>query len=177
MPRHKKLLGADAVCSFLLSYLHPSAKIDELFPNRIAGQCLDYLVAVRTDIVTRSGNTFLAVFFRSQSIPGVELHASKRYVKVVQEGPQEHFWNVETPPNSPTHAIVNSLPGENPEGDTVEDYTFTRTGDRREDIAQVRAQGLEVDDDNEPAPENVPTMNISVNPTTGLFQGQCFHWN
>jgi hypothetical protein len=177
MPRRKKILGADAVCSVLLSYLRPSAKIDELFPNRIAGQRLDDLVAVRTDNVTRSGNTFLAVFFRSESIHDVELHASKRYTKVVREGPQELFWNVETPPNLTTHAIVNPLPGKNPEGDTVEDYTFTRTGDLREDIAQVRAQGLEVDDDNEPAPENVPTTNISVDPTTGLFQGQRFHWN
>jgi hypothetical protein len=50
-------------------------------------------------------------------------------------------------------------------------------GNLCEDIAQVRAQGLEVDNDNEPAPENVLTMNISVDPTTGLFQGQCFHWN
>jgi hypothetical protein len=127
--------------------------------------------------MTRSGNTFLAVFFRSDSIPGVELHASKYYVKVMQEGPQEHFRNIETPPNWPTHAIVNSLPCENPEGDTVEDYTFTSTGNLCEDIAQVCAQGLDVDDDNKPALENVPTMNISVDPTTGLFQGQRFHWN
>ena len=48
MPGGKKILGADAVCSVLLSYLRPSAKIDELFPNRIAGQRLDDLVAART---------------------------------------------------------------------------------------------------------------------------------
>jgi hypothetical protein len=70
-----------------------------------------------------------------------------------------------------------SLPCKNPEGDAVKDYTFTGTGNLCEDIAQVRAQGLKVDNVNEPVPENVPTMNISVDPTTGLFQGQRFHWN
>ena len=49
---------------------------------------------------------------------------------------------------------------------------------RAEDIARVRAEGFEVDDDNDPAPENVPGF-IDVPPVVdgGLFEGQSWGWD
>ena len=52
---------------------------------------------------------------------------------------------------------------------------------RAEDIACVRAEGFEVDDDNDPAPENVPRL-FDVPPAAavvngGLFEGQSWGWN
>ena len=41
-------------------------------------------------------------------------------------------------------------------GDEIS-QNILQTGNRSEDIMMVRAQGLDVDDDNEPLPENIPT--------------------
>ena len=49
---------------------------------------------------------------------------------------------------------------------------------RAEDIACGRAEGFEVDDDNDPAPENVPGL-FDVPPVVngGLFEGQSWGWD
>jgi hypothetical protein len=44
---------------------------------------------------------------------------------------------------------------------------------RSEDIALVRSQGLDVDDDNEPAPENIPVPGARIDCTTNLHGQQC----
>jgi hypothetical protein len=48
------------------------------------------------------------------------------------------------------------------------------TNDRTDDIARIRAEGFEVDDDNEALPENVPVAGdppVEVN-QDGLYRGQ-----
>ena len=47
---------------------------------------------------------------------------------------------------------------------------------RAEDIARVRDEGHEVDDDNEPAPENIPAAGSTTN-NGGLKEGQSWGWN
>jgi len=42
-------------------------------------------------------------------------------------------------------------------------------GDFHEDIAQVHLQGLKVDDDNEPAPKNVPTTHAHDHDTDNIM--------
>mgnify|MGYP006152990201 FL=1 len=50
--------------------------------------------------------------------------------------------------------------------------------DVAEDIRTVLAQGLAVDDDNAPAPENMPeTTQTPRDESSGLFEGQRFSWN
>ena len=68
-----KLLG-EGLCSVLLKKLHPKNLVAEAFPNFIANQRLANLVAVRQG--TRRGSGTLnrnAVFFSTESIPGIEL--------------------------------------------------------------------------------------------------------
>jgi hypothetical protein len=50
---------------------------------------------------------------------------------------------------------------------------------QREGIRTVLAQGLAVDDNNAPAPENMPTETTqpSRDKSSGLFEGPCFSWN
>ena len=46
-----------------------------------------------------------------------------------------------------------------------------------EDVENVRAMGFGVDDDNDPAPENVPNPNEAVVTTEdGLYTGQQWGW-
>ncbi len=41
-----------------------------------------------------------------------------------------------------------------------------------EDIAQIRAEGFKVNDDNNPAPENIPQGNVPPKMDAGLVEGQ-----
>ncbi len=52
-----------------------------------------------------------------------------------------------------------------------------RAGNRAEDIALVRGQGFEVDDDNDPAPENVPTVLDDTPVVNDLYEGQDWGWD
>ena len=133
--------------------------------------------------VTRSGNTFLTIFFCSalHDLTDVELYCEKHYVHVQEEGPPNLFFDVlDSQPGSPAGDVsVNGCLGNNVPGTPIPEDTFIRTGDTAEDIVAVLAQGLAVDDGNAPAPENVPTATThqSTDPMTGLFHGQTFHWS
>ena len=48
---------------------------------------------------------------------------------------------------------------------------------RAEDIARVRNEGFAVDDDKEPAPENVPGLFTPPVDDAGLFEGQSWGWD
>ena len=53
------------------------------------------------------------------------------------------------------------------------------TNDLDEDIARVRELGLTVNDNCEPAKENMPSTcnNFVMDPTTSLYQGQKWNWD
>jgi hypothetical protein len=46
-----------------------------------------------------------------------------------------------------------------------------------EDIARVHKEGFEVDDDNEPLPENVPADGNVPTANEGLYKGQSWGWD
>ena len=78
-------------------------------------------------------------------------------------------------PNAP---IVPDLPAIVAATQTIGDDIFFAQN-CAEDIAHVRAEGFEVDDDNDPAPENVPGL-FDVPPVvvdSGLFEGQSWGWD
>jgi hypothetical protein len=58
-------------------------------------------------------------------------------------------------------------------GEEIAGFVF-HAQNRAEDIALVRDMGFAVDNDNEPAPENVPTLFGAPAPVNGgdLFEGQ-----
>ena len=64
-------------------------------------------------------------------------------------------------------------------GKKIDECIVHRAGDVRKDITAILAQGLTVDDDNEPAPENIPPPNIrnEIDKSAGLFGGQQWKWN
>ena len=59
----------------------------------------------------------------------------------------------------------------------IADFIFNAQN-RAEDIALVRAMGFEVDDDNEPAPENIPVADAPLfRLGGGLHEGQEWGWD
>jgi hypothetical protein len=173
--RNRHRLGDGARCSVLLSKLRPSERVDNAFPNSESTQRLDDLVALRRQLVTRRGLTYDAIFFSSASIPDVELSAARRFVLVLEEGPNDGVWeevaNNPAPgnPSLPDGDVDNPVP--------IDDAIFNLRG-TAEDIAMVRNQGFDVDDDNEPVPENVPTDDgPTVDDNNGLYEDQTWGWD
>ncbi len=97
----------------------------------------------------------------------------------MEEGPPEHFFSASNPvENGEAEAVAAAdAAGEELEQEPIEESIF-HLGNSAEDIALVHIQGLEVDDDNEPAPENVPDK-TGVCDRSGLVgaHGQKWGWD
>jgi len=113
------------------------------------------------------------IYFTLPSFPGIEISAARRYVVVMAPGHVDTIWTHFGPA---VHApIVPDLPPIVAATQTIGNEIFFA----QRDIARVRAEGFEVDDDNDPAPENVPGLFV-VPPAVvdgGLFEGQSWGWD
>ena len=165
MPRNSKgkRLGLGATCAPLLRYLHPSDKLAEKFPNVVPGQRLEDCVVQRRGMASRKGKDFNAIFFSSPTLPDVELWCATRYALVRTEGRPSQFFDVRAAAGAPPGALPPNTA--DPEDDTFE------ARNRAEDIALIENQGFDVDDDNRPADENVPTENGPAAADDGLYPG------
>ena len=169
MARSKPRAGVGAKCSVLFKKLHPSKYVAEKFPNMGAQDRLEDLIATRREHFIDKGKRITRTFFTHADHPGTEFSSS--YLIVREEGdPSELF---ETP-SAPTAAAAADAPQ-----DVAEpiDQTVFEATNTAEDIAMVLNQGLDVDDDNAPAPENVPTTNGPTTDTDGLYDGQRWGWD
>ena len=169
-----KLLGEGSVCSVLLRKLHPQDVVSHAFSNHITTDRLSDLVAVKQGQGCRAGGgvTKVAVFFSTPSIPDVEVWAAIGFTKVLTScDPSKVF----APATTSTTAASAALPGTA----GVDREGLHLTNDLDEDIARVRELGLTVDDDREPAEENVPSVrnNFEMDPTTSLYVGQKWRWD
>ena len=166
------LLGEQARCSILLSKLRPSLAVANAFPNPTSTQRLDDLVANRLERKERRGLVYEAVFFSSESIPDVELSAARRFVVVVEQGPDAGLWDSRE--DNVNSAGLPPLESQLPMAATTEidDAIFRGSGSRAEDIAMVRNQGFDVDDDNKPVPENIPSPSDEAPDNNSLYDGQ-----
>ena len=171
------LLGEGAVCSVLVNKLHLSRTVAEAIPNAAVNQRFENLVATRHAVITRLGKTYDTIYFTSPSFPGVEISAARRYVIVMVPGHVDAMWPHFAP--AVRASIVPNLPPIIAATQTIIGDKIFFAQNRAEDIACVRAEGFEVDDDNDPAPENVPGL-FDVPPAVvdgDLFEGQSWGWD
>ena len=174
MVRRRSLrLGEGARCSVLVKNLRPSREITERILNPLPMQRVTDLVATRREIITRGRSTYEAIFFTSPTFPDVELHAAKRYTVVDAEGHPDRIWT------TVLHEDGTEATPADPNSEREIDPAIFRATDNIEDIARVRAEGFEVDDDNEALPENRPALDappieVSVD---GLLRGQRWGWD
>ena len=170
-------LGKGAVCSVLVKKLIPSWTVAKAIPIAAANQRLENLVATCHTVITRLGKTYDTIYFTSPSFPGVEIRAARRYVIVMVPGHVDAMWP-HFAPAVRASIVPNLLPVIAPTQTIIGDEIFFAQN-RAKDIARVRAEGFEVDDDNDPAPENVPGL-FDVPPEVvdgGLFEGQSWGWD
>lgn len=160
MPRRpkKKKIGIGAKCSVLKRFLHPSRLIGETYHNIAFHDRLTNLVAVRQEQKQIRNKMVPCIIFQHDDFPGTDIYSHKRYVLVVEEGAAADFFNNDPRNDDEQDQVVQE---EMAEGG-VEDQAPVLlevpglTANVDDDIERLRAEGYGVDDDNEPAPENVP---------------------
>ncbi len=106
-----------------------------------------------------------SVFFTSPSIPNEELYCLRKFCSVIEDGPKELNFEEE--------AIAPSNADEEEETNDIDGGVFCE-GNRAKDIEFVWNQGLLVNKDNDPAPENVPQEQVRF---VCLIDGQSWGYN
>ena len=155
MPRgsRKKRIGTGAICSVLKRILHPSREINNKYPNQQHRERLDELLVTGHELRRVRGKEQLCILFRHADFEGIQLYCQEQYAKVITEGPAEYFFVTQ---EGVDQEEVHEQ--QNPQEEQAEEFQLILelVGDLAEDIACLHAEGYGMDDDNEPAPENVP---------------------
>ena len=171
-------IGTGAECSVLIKMLHPSKLVADTLINRLDNERLLGLLAIRKEVrrVNRKDKT--CIVFRHDQFPNQELYCCAKFCKVVKEGsPTDYFDEEELVPASTVEVTERAVNYEQPEELQADYEHFHGTA---EDIAMMIGMGFDVDDDNAPAPENIPeaaNQNEEASNNNGLYQDQSWGWD
>ena len=149
----KKRLGTGAVCTVITRFLHPREVITEKYPNAGHTSKTEGLKVIRKEKKLVNRRDQECAILNHPDFADVELHAVVRYCSVTTEGPCSEFFVAD---GLPTEEIKNEEPAQDEGLDPIP-IVPTMTGDLCEDIAHLRIEGFEVDDDNDPTEENLPS--------------------
>ena len=160
MHPRKKCHGKGAIVSSLIRFIHPSEYIRNKFPNAVNGQQLDSCITIHQEVKEINCREQLSLvvthdnFVDGEGNPQ-ELHGVKKYWRVKTEGDQDYFFDVaptteEMPVPLLPDAIEMELDGGNDGG--------------QNNLLVALTGVVDIDDDNEPVPENIPIVN-EVNPS------------
>ena len=178
MPHVNKLtMGREVVVSCLISRIHPSALMGARYLNTEPQMRLSNAVVCQKQVKNISQRDQMVIIFVHDDFKEdemmMELYAVEHFVKVEHEGPSDFFFeavgvgDVANTVGDPTAQEI--LP------DVVQENHNQLCPEVDHD--EVCGVGVEVDDDNLPAPENIPTPNEEVQSVTGDwgFIRQCYH--
>ena len=177
----KKRLGTGAQCEALIRMLHPAKTISEVLINRAGNERLTGLIAIGREMKRVNRREQICVTFRHDSFPNETLYCAVRFCKVVTEGDPVNFFLDDDAPTADADAGATAA-NTGADGNTGEDRQEIPDGltaslrATSDDIALMRGMGFDVDDDNDPAPENVPGDNQQEASDDGLYEGQSWGW-
>lgn len=155
----KLRLGKGAVVSCLINKLHPKKLIHDKYLNIVANARLTGGVVLRQEVKKVCRVDQLCTVFTHEDFPNEELHVVARWAKVDKEGPESELFN---PLTDGVAVEVATASGEDlPDVNAV-------TSEIRTNLADT----VVIDDDNVPAPENVPTPGMT---TTECQYGEWGH--
>ena len=142
--------------------MHPRPLICEKYPNSTAQDRLDELLVIKKEVKKIKGSEKICIVFRHNDFENQELYCSEPYAKVIAEGNEVDFFTGVT---VETEREIDALDNENEE----RVVPVLGTSDLAENIARVKLEGYNVDDNNEPAPENVSNIAQSTNPVDSMY--------
>ena len=148
--KQKKQIGIGAVCSVLKRFLHPKPIVGPKYPNTTAKDRLEGLLVIRREEKSINGQSKQCIIFRHGDFENIEIYCVERYAKVTTEGAEADFFGeVE----QQTMATVEVETEQNNESEVN-----LEGNDLAENMARLKLEGYGVDDDNDPAPENIPIL-------------------
>ena len=177
MPSPKLTVGIGAECSVLIKMLHPSKLVDETLINQDSTERLVGLIALKKEVRTVNRKEQSCIIFRHETFGDKEIYCCVRYCKVLKEGAAVDFFP-DTDGRGTAEVEVVADSDEVEEGIILPDgYEFLQGN--AEDLAMMEGMGFDVDDDNRPAPENVPGADDQVggHSENGLYDGQSWGWS
>ena len=150
----KKKIGVGATCSALTRFIHPRKDVCEKYPNVPSTNKTEGLIVLRKEIKKVNRREQECVVVRHEDF-AIELHVVRRFCGVITEGPVSEFFSegIQTKEQQP-----------DVDGPAVDEGVEALTevpassGNIAEDVERFRADGFLVDDDNEPADENIPII-------------------
>ena len=157
MQNHKRQLGKGAIVSSLLSYLHPPKHIREKYPNVTKGQRLEDLKVLRKEVKNVRRKEVIIIVMWHEHFEGLELYCIERWCTVITEGPPDYFFAAEVvAPDNPSNS------------ETEEELEHEVQAASRHPVDELNLVAMtplvELDNDNDPVSENLPTA-----PNTGTF--------
>ena len=177
MTPQSKRHGVGASVKVLLKFLHPSELVRNKYPNLQSGQQLEGCTTIHQEVKRINRHDQLSLVVTHNDLHDYEgnlheLHAVKRYFTVEEEGDPDLFFDA-------------SALGQEPEGQQVPlppvidtDDNGVNHGGANKLIAALTGV-VEIDDDNEPAPENIPVPESAttspIRHSSWGHSGFCFH--
>ena len=113
------------------------------------------LLVVGKDKQTQNGKLQDVILFRHYHplFENKEIYCAERWAIVFEEGPEKHLFSN----NEENKAPDNDAPNKQELEPMMQKYKGKRKCDDK-DVNLIRSLGLDVDDDNDPAPENIPNQ-------------------
>jgi hypothetical protein len=175
MSAKKMTMGKGAVVSVLSSRLHPSNLIRTMWINPEKNHRVEDLVVRRQEVkkVNRRDQMTLVMTHEAFQHDGeyIELYAAKRFCIIKKEGDPDFFFTIEPAGNNFEAQEAELVPQE------VQD--IIQRGTLKDGDMEVTGDFVEIDDDNEPAPENMPQEGEGGDPMNifgdwGGHPGTCY---
>ncbi|KAG7368134.1 hypothetical protein IV203_030877 [Nitzschia inconspicua] len=151
-------IGREAGIIVLSKYIRPFEHIRSKWPNPESGHRLRGVV-IRQEMKEIRGKDQLSIIFHCEDFKDsdgnpIELYAVKRWCHIIKEGPSDFFYDTE-----PT---VEAAGTQSEQELILEEAAQVMDGGdgQLDEMESGAIRGVaETDDDNEPAPENIPTAN------------------
>lgn len=151
MSREKKTMGVGAVVSALSRMIHPSASIREKYPNPQHRHRLENLLVIRQEAKKINHREQMAIVMRHDDFPGVELYCVEKFVRIETSGSVEHYFTTVA-----AARVQEDENGVDSEALPQHVVAFLERDLIDNDSARLIANAIPTDNDNDPAPENVP---------------------
>jgi len=158
--RKKLRLGVGAEASVLTRYLHPRPVVRAAIVNFPANDVTTELKVKSMGIRRSNGKDAVVVYLTSGLVDNgnTELYAFKRYVHVDKEGDPDRFFDDSPDDPPPPDDGIDASSGELLPLELAEAVRRAGNGETVSDevARNFEAQGVLVDDDNQPVEENIP---------------------
>ena len=140
--------GVGAIASCKMRFLHPSQLVREYYVNANRDLEITELLEVRRETKTINRRQQLCIVMRHDDFPNQLLHAVQRWVKVTREAPSR-FDTADEDMVEAAAAATAPIREQNNNEDALISVSHA------DDVARYQNEGFLVDDDNDPAPENI----------------------